>query len=132
MGNDHARNVVFTLQNPLYGEFLQALKRLVKSTTYKTLRNVGFFNLSLVFYCNLRDNNVMMKMNVILEWTATAVTVLGALATALGYDPLNIYLLNVGSILWLIWAVRVKKLSLVIVNAGLLAVYAYGFVLRML
>jgi hypothetical protein len=74
----------------------------------------------------------MMKMNVILEWTATAVTVLGALATALGYDPLNIYLLNIGSILWLIWAVRVKKLSLMIVNAGLLAVYAYGFVLRML
>jgi hypothetical protein len=74
----------------------------------------------------------MMKMNVILEWTATVVTVLGALATALGYDPLNIYLLNVGAILWLIWAVRVKKLSLVIVNAGLLAVYVYGFVLRMI
>jgi energy-converting hydrogenase Eha subunit C len=74
----------------------------------------------------------MMKMNVILEWTATVVTVLGAVATALAYDPLNIYLLNVGSILWLIWAVRVKKLSLVIVNAGLLTVYAYGFVLRML
>jgi hypothetical protein len=74
----------------------------------------------------------MMKMNVILEWTATVVTVLGALATALAYDPLNIYLLNVGAILWLIWAVRVKKLSLVIVNAGLLAVYVYGFVLRVI
>jgi hypothetical protein len=74
----------------------------------------------------------MMKLDVILEWSATTVTVLGALATALGYDPLNIYLLNVGSILWLIWAVRIKKLSLVIVNAGLLAVYVYGFVLRMI
>jgi hypothetical protein len=74
----------------------------------------------------------MMKMNVILEWTATVVTVLGALATALAYDPLNIYLLNAGAILWLIWAVRVKKLSLVIVNAGLLAVYVYGFVLRVI
>lgn len=86
----------------------------------------------LVFYCDLGHNTLMMKTNVILEWTATAVTVMGALATVLGYDPLNIYLLNVGSILWLIWAVQIKKLSLVIVNAGLLSVYVYGFVLRMI
>jgi hypothetical protein len=74
----------------------------------------------------------MMNKKAIIEWSATAVTILGALATALGYDPLNIYLLNLGSVLWLIWAVSVRKLSLIIVNAGLLTVYVYGFVLRMI
>jgi hypothetical protein len=67
----------------------------------------------------------------ILEWSATAFTVAGALTTALAMDPLNIYLLNLGAVLWLIWAVMVKRTSLIVVNAALLAVYVYGFVLRM-
>jgi apolipoprotein N-acyltransferase len=66
----------------------------------------------------------------VIEWSATAITILGAIATALAYDPLNIYLLNLGSVLWLIWAVRVRKLSLVIVNAALLIVYVYGMIVR--
>lgn len=68
----------------------------------------------------------------ILEWSATGFTVAGALATAIAVDPLNIYLLNVGAVLWLIWAVMVKRTSLIVVNASLLAVYVYGFVLRMI
>jgi len=68
----------------------------------------------------------------ILEWSATAFTVAGALTTALAMDPLNIYLLNLGAVLWLIWAVMVKRTSLIVVNAALLAVYVYGFVLRMM
>jgi hypothetical protein len=72
----------------------------------------------------------MMNKNFILEWTATAVTVAGAVATAMGNDPMNIYLFNVGSLLWLWWAVRTKKLSIGIVNVGLLAVYAYGLLIR--
>ncbi len=77
----------------------------------------------------------MMNTNTtktILEWSATAFTVAGALTTALSIDPLNIYLLNLGSVLWLIWAVMVKRTSLIVVNAALLAVYVYGFVLRVI
>jgi len=73
----------------------------------------------------------MMNKEAILEWSATAFTVAGAVATAIGVDPLNIYLLNIGAVLWLIWAVSVKRTSLIVVNAALLAVYVYGFVLRM-
>lgn len=68
----------------------------------------------------------------ILEWSATVFTVAGALTTALSIDPLNIYLLNLGSILWLIWAVIIKRTSLIVVNSALLAVYVYGFVLRVI
>lgn len=82
-----------------------------------------------VFNCSLMYNNCM-KSEKVIEWLATVVTILGAVATALAYDPMNIYLLNLGSVLWLIWAVRVKKLSLVIVNAALLVVYVYGMIVR--
>ena len=70
------------------------------------------------------------KVNTILEWLATIVTIAAALATALSIDPLNIYLFNIGSVLWLVWAVRIKRVSLVVVNVGLLAVYVYGFIVR--
>ena len=70
------------------------------------------------------------KVNAILEWTATIVTVGAAIATALSIDPLNIYLFNIGSVLWLAWAIRIKRASLVVVNVGLLAVYVYGFIVR--
>jgi hypothetical protein len=70
------------------------------------------------------------KVNTILEWSATIVTVGAALATALSVDPLNIYLFNIGSVLWLVWAVRIKRASLVVVNVGLLAVYVYGLIVR--
>jgi hypothetical protein len=70
------------------------------------------------------------KVNAILEWSATIVTIGAAIATALSIDPLNIYLFNIGSVLWLVWAVRIKRASLVVVNVGLLAVYVYGLIVR--
>jgi 4-hydroxybenzoate polyprenyltransferase len=69
-------------------------------------------------------------LNSILKWTACAVTLAGALATSLQIDPLNIYLLNVGSILYLIWSVRIKEPSLVVINAGLLLIYLVGVLHR--
>lgn len=72
------------------------------------------------------------RLNKILEWVATIVTIGAALATAMALDPLNIYLFNIGSILWLIWAIRIKRLSLIVVNIGLLAVYVYGFIVRII
>ena len=69
----------------------------------------------------------MMKF---LEWTATIVTLIGAMLTALNYDPLNIYVLNVGSILWLAWACLERRASIALVNGGMLAIYLYGAALR--
>ena len=86
------------------------------------------------FLLDLCDNGHMMnteRTKTILEWSATAFTVAGAVATAIAIDPLNIYLLNLGAVLWLIWAVMVKRTSLIVVNAALLTVYVYGFILRM-
>jgi hypothetical protein len=61
-----------------------------------------------------------------LRYSAVIITLLGALATALRVDPLNIYLLNVGTSLFLIYSFKIKDLSLILVNSGLLLIYVLG------
>lgn len=73
----------------------------------------------------------MMKKVDIIKWVATIVTLLGAIATALMYDPLNVYLLNLGALLFLIWAVMIKERAMITVNAGLLLIYIIGLVVRL-
>jgi len=65
-------------------------------------------------------------MNNILKWAGCLAVVAGALCTSLRIDPLNIYLLNLGALFYLIWAVRIRELNLVLVNGVLLAIYAVG------
>ena len=55
-----------------------------------------------------------------------ALVISGALCTSLRIDPLNIMLLNLGALVYMIWAMRIRKMNLVIVNAVLLAIYAIG------
>ena len=68
-------------------------------------------------------------MNNAIKWAATAVTLYGALLTSLQITPLNIYVLNLASAIWLIWAMRVKDKQLFVVNLGLLAIYALGLII---
>ena len=67
----------------------------------------------------------------VLKWVATIVTIAGASATALMIDPLNIWLLNLGAFLFLIWGVLIKEKAMIAVNAGLLLVYVGGIFYRM-
>lgn len=64
------------------------------------------------------------------KWIGTAATIAGALATAGGFDPINIIAFNVGSVFWLLAAVRMKDAPLMAVNAGLLGIYALGAIVR--
>lgn len=68
----------------------------------------------------------MFKLDLILQWTAVFLTVLGSVFTALNMYPENVYAFNVGSILWLWWALRIKSKSLIAVNALMLVIYAVG------
>lgn len=67
----------------------------------------------------------------VLKWVATIITIAGAIATALMIDPLNIWLLNLGAFLFLIWGVLIKEKAMIAVNAGLLLVYVGGIFYRM-
>lgn len=65
-------------------------------------------------------------MNDYLKWFGTAITLTGAVCTSLRFDPFNIYLLNVGAFIFLIWSVRIKDTALIVVNSGLLLAYFIG------
>ena len=71
----------------------------------------------------IRDPNFYLK------WLACGVTLAGALCTSLRIDPLNIYLLNLGAILYLAWGYRIREWNLVAINTGLLIIYLYGLYL---
>lgn len=68
----------------------------------------------------------------VLEWIATIITLAGAVLTSLGIDPLNVYVLNCGSLLWALWAIFEKKFSILIVNLGMLVIYFTGSLIRIL
>jgi hypothetical protein len=73
---------------------------------------------------------VWLLIDTVLKWVACAVTLSGALCTSLQIDPLNIWLLNGGAVLYLIWSWRIREWSLVTINFGLLAIYILGLVIR--
>lgn len=66
------------------------------------------------------------RLTVGLKWAGTVVTLAGALCTSLRVDPLNVYLLNVGALLFLWWAFRIRDRAMITVNAGLLSIYVLG------
>ena len=67
-----------------------------------------------------------MDTNFYLKWIACAITLMGALCTSVRLDPLNIYLLNMGALLYLIWSLRIREWNLVAINGGLLLIYVVG------
>ena len=73
-------------------------------------------------------NHMLFRCKV--KWVATAVTLCGALATALMFDPLNIWLLNLGAALFLWWGILIKDKAMITVNAGLLVIYIVGLWVR--
>lgn len=68
----------------------------------------------------------MLSLNWWLKWVACAVTLSGALCTALRIDPMNIYLLNAGAVLYLMWSIRIREWNLIVVNVALLLIYILG------
>lgn len=66
------------------------------------------------------------------KWVATAVTLLGAVLASLDIYPANAIVLNIGSALFLIWAVLIRDPAMIIVNIGLLSIYTVGLCIKLL
>lgn len=84
-----------------------------------------------IFIFNTVDAASDMKLNDIAKYLALVLTLAGALATSLALDPLNIILLNFGSLLYLYWSCTVKDWNLIAVNGGILIIYIAGALLRL-
>ena len=67
-------------------------------------------------------------MDNILKWSGCVLVCLGALCTSLRIDPLNIWLMNAGAFTYLLWSIRIRENSLIVVNGVLLGLYLVGLV----
>ena len=61
-----------------------------------------------------------------LKWIATASVILGAILTSADIQPYNMIVFNFGNICWLAIGIMWKEKSLVVLNIGLIAIYAAG------
>jgi hypothetical protein len=68
----------------------------------------------------------MSLLNLILEWVACAVTLGGAALTSFNVYPLNTLVLELGSLLYIVWSIRVRRTSLILVNVVLFLIYLPG------
>lgn len=68
----------------------------------------------------------MINLDFILKWAACGVTLAGALFTSLDLAH-NKELLLLGSVLYLIWSVRIRELNLIVINAALALIYIIPF-----
>ena len=74
--------------------------------------------------------NVLFDKN-IQKWTGCALVVTGAILTTLNIYPLNIIILNLGTIIYMVWSWRVKEMSIFVVNLSLTLIYTLGIVLNL-
>jgi len=75
-----------------------------------------------------------MKSNIAttIKWTATAVTLTGAVLASLNIYPASALVLNLGSFLFLIWSILIRDRAMITVNAGLLMIYTVGLLIKLL
>jgi len=75
-----------------------------------------------------------MKSNIAttIKWTATAVTLSGAVLASLNIYPASALVLNLGSFLFLIWSILIRDRAMITVNAGLLMIYTVGLLIKLL
>ncbi len=76
----------------------------------------------------------MKKFNLTLtiEWIAAIFVLSGSLMTSLQLTPYNIYTMNIGSLLFIWWAIRIKDNAMIAVNSGLVLIYLIGIVRSLL
>jgi hypothetical protein len=67
-----------------------------------------------------------------IKWLATAVTLTGAVFASLNIYPLSAITLNLGSAIFLIWAVLIRDRAMITVNLGLLLIYTVGLAIKLL
>ena len=67
-----------------------------------------------------------MAADKILEWTSTAVLLVGVYLTAVNIYPMNVYISLIGNFGWLVVAVLWRKWSLLTVQLVIVALYVYG------
>ncbi len=69
-----------------------------------------------------------MRLWIIIEWAATITLIVAVGLTSWNVYPANIYMSALGNFLWLLMALHWKKVSLIIIQAFILLIYAGGVI----
>ena len=72
------------------------------------------------------------KLATQIKWTATVITLTGAVFASLNIYPLSAVTLNLGSFAFLIWSILIRDRAMITVNAGLLTIYTVGLAIKLL
>jgi hypothetical protein len=72
------------------------------------------------------------NLTLTIEWIAAIFVLSGSLMTSLQLTPYNIYTMNIGSLLFIWWAIRIKDNAMIAVNSGLVLIYLIGIVRSLL
>lgn len=67
-----------------------------------------------------------MPIDKILEWSSTAVLLVGVYLTAVNVYPINVYISLIGNLGWFVVAILWRKWSLLTVQFVIVALYLYG------
>lgn len=68
----------------------------------------------------------MLPLDKTLEWSSTAILLVGVYLTAVNIYPMNVYISLIGNFGWLIVAIIWQKWSLLVVQLVISALYLYG------
>jgi hypothetical protein len=73
-----------------------------------------------------------MKLNkqAIVEWTATTISIVGAVCVSLDFYPLGAIMCFLETGLWLAVSIRMKHKSMITSNAVLLTIYTAGMLYK--
>ena len=71
-----------------------------------------------------------MDLNKALEWIATVILIIGTGVNSAGYYPLGPAILIVGGGVWLVVSIRLKWMSLIVVNIVMTLTAIAGIVYR--
>lgn len=72
------------------------------------------------------------RINLWLEWTGTAILIIGTAVNSMGYYPLGPILLCLGGVFWLIVSIRWRKASLIVVNSIMMMTAVTGLLYKWL
>ena len=70
------------------------------------------------------------QVDALLQWSGTFLVLLGQILTSVGPStwPYNVFCLCVGAVLFLAWAIRVKIIAQIVVNAASIVITGAGVV----
>ena len=72
-----------------------------------------------------------MKLDRIVCWTGTVITIIGAALISINLYPIGPIVAEIGSFIFIIWALMIHDRAMIAVNVSLFTIYGAGMLLKL-